>query len=65
MPAFHVQLARFLGGGSYGLYIWSNTIVEFSSAVTLFGMDIAVSEFDEQRKVVVVPAFDPEDEWFD
>lgn len=43
MPAFHVQLARFLGGGSYGLYIWSNTIVEFSSAVTLFGMDIAVS----------------------
>ncbi len=43
MPAFHVQLALFLGQGSYGLYVWSNTIVDFSSAVTLFGMDIAVS----------------------
>ncbi len=43
MPAFHVQLALLLGQASYGLYVWANIIVDFSSAVTLFGMDIAVS----------------------
>ncbi|CAN5538760.1 polysaccharide biosynthesis C-terminal domain-containing protein [soil metagenome] len=43
MPAFHVQLAQLLGRASYGLYVWANTVVEFGSAVTLFGMDIAVA----------------------
>lgn len=43
MPAFHVQLARLLGRGDYGLYVWSNTVVDLSSSITLFGMDVAVS----------------------
>jgi O-antigen/teichoic acid export membrane protein len=38
-PAFHVQLARRLGMAGYGLYTFSNSIVELTSLVTLFGMD--------------------------
>lgn len=42
LPAFHVQLARFLGTGGYGLYTWSATFVDMFSVVTLFGCDQAV-----------------------
>ncbi len=41
-PAFHVQLARYLGAGGYGLYTWSATFVDLFSVVTLFGCDQAV-----------------------
>ncbi len=43
MPAFHVQLARRLGERAYGLYAWSNMVVEMLSVVTLLGMDLAVT----------------------
>jgi O-antigen/teichoic acid export membrane protein len=42
LPAFHVQLARFLGAGGYGLYTWSATFVDLFSVITLFGCDRAV-----------------------
>jgi O-antigen/teichoic acid export membrane protein len=42
LPAFHVQLARFLGVAGYGLYTWSATFVDLFSVVTLFGCDQAV-----------------------
>jgi O-antigen/teichoic acid export membrane protein len=42
LPAFHVQLARFLGAGGYGVYTWSQTFVDLFSVVTLFGCDQAV-----------------------
>ena len=42
LPAFHVQLARFLGAAGYGLYTWSATFVDLFSVVTLFGCDQAV-----------------------
>jgi len=42
LPAFHVQLARFLGAGGYGLYTWSSSVVDVLSVVTLFGLDQAV-----------------------
>lgn len=42
LPAFHVQLARFLGAGGYGLYTWSAMFVDLFSVVTLFGCDQAV-----------------------
>ncbi len=42
LPAFHVQLARFLGASGYGLYTWSATFVDALSVVTLFGCDQAV-----------------------
>lgn len=42
LPAFHVQLARFLGAGGYGLYTWSSAFVDVFSVVTLFGCDQAV-----------------------
>ena len=42
LPAFHVQLARFLGAGGYGLYTWSSAVVDVLSVVTLFGLDQAV-----------------------
>lgn len=51
LPAFHVQLARFLGAGGYGLYTWSNTFVDTFSIFTLFGMDQAV-----QRQVALAVA---------
>ncbi len=43
LPAFHVQLARLLGAAGYGLYTWSNALVDMSSVITLFGMDLAVA----------------------
>lgn len=43
LPAFHVQLARRLGAGGYGLYTWSTAVVDSLSVITLFGMDLAVS----------------------
>ncbi len=43
LPAFHVQLARFLGDNGYGLYTWSNALVDMLSVLTLLGMDVAVS----------------------
>lgn len=43
MPAFHVLLSRGLGRSGYGLYAWSNMLVEMLSVVTLLGMDIAVT----------------------
>lgn len=43
MPAFHVLLARGLGGDGYGLYAWSNMVVELLSVITLLGMDVAVT----------------------
>lgn len=43
MPAFHVLLARGLGGNGYGLYAWSNMVVELLSVITLLGMDVAVT----------------------
>ncbi len=43
MPAFHIQLARRLGVGGYGLYVWSNNLVDLTSLVTLFGMDAVVT----------------------
>ena len=42
LPAFHVQLARFLGEAGYGLYTWSAMLVDLFSVVTLFGCDQAV-----------------------
>jgi len=42
LPAFHVQLARFLGAAGYGLYTWSATFVDLFSVITLFGCDQAV-----------------------
>lgn len=48
LPAFHIQLARLLGADDYGLYHYSNTVVDLVSVVTLFGMDLAVA-----RKVSV------------
>ncbi len=42
LPAFHVQLARFLGAAGYGLYTWSAMFVDLFSVVTLFGCDQAV-----------------------
>lgn len=42
LPAFHVQLARYLGAGGYGLYTWSAALVDLFSIVTLFGCDQAV-----------------------
>lgn len=42
LPAFHVQLARYLGAGGYGLYTWSSSVVDVLSVVTLFGLDQAV-----------------------
>ncbi len=51
LPAFHVQLARFLGAGGYGDYTWSNTFVDLFSIITLFGMDQAV-----QRQVALALA---------
>ncbi len=42
LPAFHVQLARFLGAGGYGLYTWSSALVDAFSVITLFGCDQAV-----------------------
>lgn len=43
LPAFHVQLARRLGAGDYGLYAWSNAFVDTFSVITMFGMDLAVA----------------------
>lgn len=43
LPAFHVQLARFLHDSGYGVYTWSNTFVDMFSLLTLFGMDQAVA----------------------
>ncbi len=43
LPAFHVQLARFLGASGYGLYTWSNNLVDMLSLLTLLGMDVAIS----------------------
>lgn len=43
MPAFHVMLSRGLGASPYGLYAWSNMVVEMLSVVTLLGMDLAVT----------------------
>ncbi|MEZ4410749.1 MAG: oligosaccharide flippase family protein [Polyangiales bacterium] len=43
LPAFHVQLARRLGAGGYGLYTWSTAVVDSLSVITVFGMDLAVS----------------------
>lgn len=51
LPAFHVQLARFLGAGGYGLYTWSNAFVDTFSIFTLLGMDQAV-----QRQVALATA---------
>jgi O-antigen/teichoic acid export membrane protein len=51
LPAFHVQLARLLGAEGYGLYTWSNALVDMSSVITLFGMDLAVA-----RKVSIAHA---------
>ncbi|HEY1956549.1 MAG TPA: oligosaccharide flippase family protein [Polyangiaceae bacterium] len=42
LPAFHVQLARWLGAAGYGLYTWSAMFVDLFSVVTLFGCDQAV-----------------------
>ena len=42
LPAFHVQLARWLGAAGYGLYTWSAIFVDLFSVVTLFGCDQAV-----------------------
>jgi O-antigen/teichoic acid export membrane protein len=42
LPAFHVQLARFLGAGGYGLYAWAAMFVDVLSVLTLFGCDQAV-----------------------
>jgi O-antigen/teichoic acid export membrane protein len=42
LPAFHVQLARFLGAAGYGVYTWSAMFVDVFSVVTLFGCDQAV-----------------------
>jgi len=42
LPAFHVQLARYLGAGGYGLYTWSQAVVDVLSVATLFGCDQAV-----------------------
>lgn len=43
MPAFHVQLARYLGVAGYGTYVWSNMVVDFLSLVSLCGMDLYVT----------------------
>lgn len=43
LPAFHVQLARTLGGSRYGLYSWANSFVDMLSVITLLGMDVALS----------------------
>ena len=43
LPAFHVQLARFLAASGYGVYTWSNAFVDMFSLLTLFGMDQAVA----------------------
>lgn len=43
LPAFHVQLARFLRADGYGVYTWSNSFVDMFSLLTLFGMDQAVA----------------------
>lgn len=45
LPAFHVQLARLLHAGGYGVYTWSNGFVEMFSLLTLFGMDQAVTRY--------------------
>jgi O-antigen/teichoic acid export membrane protein len=42
LPAFHVQLARFLGAGGYGVYTWSAAFIDVLSVITLFGCDQAV-----------------------
>jgi O-antigen/teichoic acid export membrane protein len=42
LPAFHVQLARYLGAAGYGVYAWSAAFVDVFSVVTLFGCDQAV-----------------------
>ncbi len=42
LPAFHVQLARFLGASGYGVYMWSQAFVDVFAVVTLFGCDQAV-----------------------
>lgn len=43
MPAFHVQLARYLGVAGYGTYVWSNMVVDFLSLISLCGMDLFVT----------------------
>lgn len=45
LPAFHVQLARLLHAGGYGVYTWSNGFVDMFSLLTLFGMDQAVTRY--------------------
>ncbi|MBI5512290.1 MAG: oligosaccharide flippase family protein [Deltaproteobacteria bacterium] len=43
LPAFHVQLARLLGPGDYGLYSMANKLVDMASVLTLLGMDLVVT----------------------
>ena len=38
MPAFHVLLSRGLGRSGYGLYAWSNMLVEMLSVVIQVGV---------------------------
>ena len=63
LPAFHVQLARFLHDSGYGVYTWSNTFVDMFSLLTLFGMDQAVARHvalayaeKDDRAAVLKPA---------
>ena len=44
-PAYHALLARALGVGNYGLFMWSTSVVDGLSLVVLFGMDLAVRQY--------------------
>lgn len=48
-PAFHVQLARRLGAGGYGIFLWCDYLLDLFSLLTLFGMDQAI-----QRRVALL-----------
>ncbi|MDB4932402.1 MAG: polysaccharide biosynthesis protein [Myxococcaceae bacterium] len=43
MPAFQLQISRFLGQDAYGLYALCTSIVDPLSGITMFGMDLATT----------------------
>jgi O-antigen/teichoic acid export membrane protein len=43
MPAFQLQISRFLGQDAYGFYAVCTSIVDPLSGITMFGMDLATT----------------------
>ena len=48
-PAYHALLARALGVGNYGLFTWSWSVIDGLSLFVLFGMELAVRQYEHDR----------------